>query len=234
MPEHLQPEAAGAMPAGLRPISTSGPRLGHGPTAAPGRTARGGRQRDPAADRAILESTLALLGEGCSFSALSMELVAQRASVARATIYRRWRNKEELVLAALGSLDLPIPPLVGLSLRDKLVSLVDQIRHRGQDTNLHRLLAGLLGEAVRHPQLVERFEDSVTAARRDALRQALRSGIDSGELRPGLDVDLAIELLTGPMLSRLILRQRPVESAAFAESIVDTFLHGTSPHPAPR
>ncbi len=205
----------------------------HRPTAAPGRTPRGGRRRDPGADRAILESTLALLGEGCAFSALSMDLVAQRASVARATIYRRWRNKEELVLAALASLDVPVEVPEELPLRDKLVSLVDQIRHRGQDTNLHRLLAGLLGEAVRRPQLVERFEDSVVAGRRDALRRALRDGMDSGELRPGLDVDQAIELLTGPMLSRLILRQRPVESAAFAEAIVDTFLNGTRTHPKP-
>ncbi|MEU9014930.1 TetR/AcrR family transcriptional regulator [Streptomyces sp. NPDC048479] len=232
MEAHVQPEAGGDMSDGLRPASASGDR--RGPNAAPVRTARGGRRRDPAADRAILKSTLGLLGEGCSFSALSMDLVAQRASVARATIYRRWRNKEELVLAALSSLDLPIPPLDGLSVRDQLVSLVDQIRNRGQDTNLHRLLAGLLGEAVRRPQLVERFENSVVAARRDAMRRALREGMDSGELRPGLDVDQAIELLTGPMLSRLILRQRPVESAAFAESIVDTFLNGTRTHPESR
>ncbi|MFF0062492.1 TetR/AcrR family transcriptional regulator [Streptomyces sp. NPDC005279] len=232
MTAHVQPEAEGDTPDGLRSISASPDR--RGPDALPVRTARGGRQRDPAADRAILKSTLALLGEGCSFSALSMDLVAQRASVARATIYRRWRNKEELVLAALSSLDLPVPPLDGLLLRDRLVRLVDQIRSRGQDTNLHRLLAGLLGEAVRRPQLVERFENSVVAARRDALRRALREGMDSGELRPGLDVDQAIELLTGPMLSRLILRQRPVESAAFAESIVDTFLNGTRTHPEPQ
>lgn len=240
MPPHVEPEAEGSLPDGLRPMSVSGAgsssRSGGraGTTAARGRTARGGRQRDPAADRAILESTLGLLGDGCSFSALSMDLVAQRAGVARATIYRRWRNKEELVLAALGSLDLPVPPLDELPLRDKLVTLVDQIRHRGQDTNLHRLLAGLLGEAARRPQLVEQFEDSVVAARRDALRQALLAGIADGELRPGLDVDEAIELLTGPMLSRLILRQRPLESAAFAESIVDTFLNGTRTHPEPR
>ncbi|MFD7283102.1 TetR/AcrR family transcriptional regulator [Streptomyces sp. NPDC059862] len=195
--------------------------------AAPVRTPRGGRQRDPAADRAILDSTLSLLSEGCSFGDLSMDLVAQRARVARATIYRRWRNKEELVLAALGTLDLPVPQLDGLTLRDKLVTLVDQLRHRGQDTQLHRLIGSLLGEAVRRPHLVERFEETVVAARREALVEALREGIDSGELRAGLDLDDAVEILTGPMAARLILRQRPVESAAFAESIVDTFLNGT-------
>ncbi|WP_369274841.1 TetR/AcrR family transcriptional regulator [Streptomyces sp. R11] len=195
--------------------------------AAPERTARGGRQRDPAADRAILDGTLALLSEGFSFGDLSMDLVAQRAGVARATIYRRWRNKEELVLAALSTLDLPVPPLTGLSLRDKLVTLVDQLRHRGQDTLLHRLIGSLLGEAVRRPQLVERFEQTVTAARREALLATLRDGVDSGELRADLDLEDAVEILTGPMAARLILRQRAVESSAFAESIVDTFLNGT-------
>ncbi|WAZ25627.1 TetR/AcrR family transcriptional regulator [Streptomyces cinnabarinus] len=197
------------------------------PTAGPGPSPRGGRQRDPAADQAILHSTLGLLSEGCSFGDLSMDLVAQRAGVARATIYRRWRNKEELVLAALGSLDLPVPPLDGLSLRERLVALVDQLRHRGQDTHLHRLIGSLLGEAVRRPQLVERFENTVVAARHEALLRVLTDGIDSGELRADLDLDDAVEILTGPMAARLILRQRPVESAAFAERIVDTFLNGT-------
>ncbi|MDT9696492.1 TetR/AcrR family transcriptional regulator [Streptomyces sp. P17] len=195
--------------------------------AAPGPSPRGGRQRDPAADQAILDSTLGLLSEGCSFGDLSMDLVAQRAGVARATIYRRWRNKEELVLAALGSLDLPVPPLDGLSLRDRLVTLVDQLRHRGQDTNLHRLIGSLLGEAVRRPQLVEQFENTVVAARHEALLHVLRDGITGGELRADLDLDDAIEMLTGPMAARLILRQRPVESVVFAERIVDTFLNGT-------
>ncbi|MEV5343590.1 TetR/AcrR family transcriptional regulator [Streptomyces sp. NPDC052676] len=196
------------------------------------RAHRGGRRRDPAADRAILDGTLALLGEGHSFAELSMDLVAQRAGVARATVYRRWRNKEELVLAALGSLDLPVPPLDGLTLREKLVTLVDQLRHRGQDTPLHRLIGSLLGEAVRRPHLVARFEETVVAARREALTEVLREGITSGELRTGLDPDDAVELLVGPMASRLILRQRPVDSVAFAETIVDTFLNGTRAHPA--
>jgi AcrR family transcriptional regulator len=196
------------------------------------RAHRGGRRRDPAADRAILDGTLALLGEGHSFAELSMDLVAQRAGVARATVYRRWRNKEELVLAALGSLDLPVPPLDGLGLREKLVTLVDQLRHRGQDTPLHRLIGSLLGEAVRRPHLVARFEETVVAARREALSEVLREGVASGELRAGLDPDDAVELLVGPMTSRLILRQRPVDSVAFAETIVDTFLNGTRAHPA--
>ncbi|MBQ1089980.1 TetR/AcrR family transcriptional regulator [Streptomyces sp. B93] len=196
------------------------------------RASRGGRQRDPAADRAILDATLALLGEGRAYGDLSMDLVAQRAGVARATIYRRWRNKEELVLSALTTLDLPVPPLAGLDLRQRLVTLVDQLRHRGQDTPLHRLMGSLLSEAVRRPHLVERFEDTVVAARREALLDALRDGVDSGELRPGLDLDDAVEILSGPMAARLILRQRPVESPKFAETIVDTFLNGTRAHPA--
>ncbi|MER6349219.1 TetR/AcrR family transcriptional regulator [Streptomyces sp. NPDC001595] len=197
------------------------------PAAASERTYRGGRRRDPAADRAILDSTLGLLADGHSFAELSMDQVAQRAGVARATVYRRWRNKEELVLTALGSLDLPVPPLAGLGLREQLVTLVDQLRHRGQDTALHRLIGSLLGEAVRRPHLVARFEETVVAARREAMVQVLRDAVARGELRPGLDPDDAVELLVGPMASRLILRQRPVESVAFAETIVDTFLNGT-------
>src|SRR5205085_12543063 len=86
-----------------------------------------GRPRSLVADRAIVEAVLEELIES-GIDGLSLEQVAARAGVAKATIYRRWANKEALVLDALTTVDEPLPDLPGTSVRDDLVVLVDSIR----------------------------------------------------------------------------------------------------------
>src|SRR5688572_25412027 len=83
-----------------------------------------GRPRSARADEAILEAVLDLLQEGVAVDALSIEAVAARAGVGKATIYRRWENKERLLLDAVRRLkgDPPRPP--GKSVRDDLVMLL--------------------------------------------------------------------------------------------------------------
>ncbi len=72
-----------------------------------------GRPRSEAAHRAILDAVIALIGEGESLANLAMEAVAAKAGVGKATIYRRWPNKEEMLLEALGATLRPLPCLAG-------------------------------------------------------------------------------------------------------------------------
>src|SRR5262249_34339814 len=81
-----------------------------------------GRPRSPRADEAIIEAVLDLMAEGTSVEALSIEAVAARAGVGKATIYRRWPNKEALVVDALGALKGPLPELAGESIREDLLT----------------------------------------------------------------------------------------------------------------
>src|SRR6185437_2476239 len=64
-------------------------------------TRRPGRPRSEQVEDAILDAVISLLGQGTSYDALSMELIASKAGVGKAAIYRRWANKEALVLATL-------------------------------------------------------------------------------------------------------------------------------------
>src|SRR6185436_8741582 len=87
-----------------------------------------GRPRSAQADEAILDAVLEMLSGGHSVAAISIEAVASRAGVGKATIYRRWPNKEALIIDAVASMKGPLPAPVGESVRDDLVMLLKASR----------------------------------------------------------------------------------------------------------
>src|SRR3954462_10843849 len=87
-----------------------------------------GRPRNGRADEAILEAVIALLGDGQSVDGISIEAVAAKAGVGKATIYRRWPNKEALIIDAVASMKGPLPDPAGESVRDDLVMLLKASR----------------------------------------------------------------------------------------------------------
>jgi len=189
---------------------------------------RPGRPRSADADRAILAATLRLLGEQ-GVAGLSIEAVACEACVGKTTIYRRWPNKAALVIDALASLNDPIPPhRPGVSVRDELVELVDLMRRRYERSPAGGLMQRLIGEAKAEPEIVERYFATVIEPRRERIREALRRGVTDGQLRADLDVELALYLVTGPMLTRTMIHPPGPEgiSPDFAACIVDAVLTG--------
>src|SRR6266542_1733281 len=100
---------------------------GTGTEAGPaGTTRRPGRPRSEQAEQAIIEATLDLFAEQ-GFEGVCVEAVAARAGVGKATIYRRWPNKEELIIDAVASMKGPVPPIGGKSVRDDLVTLLSRV-----------------------------------------------------------------------------------------------------------
>src|SRR5919198_3834015 len=83
-----------------------------------------GRPRSERAHEAIIDAVLEMLAEWTTVEALSMEAVAARAGVGKATIYRRWPHKEALVIDAVASTKEPLPEPRGTSVREDLVLLV--------------------------------------------------------------------------------------------------------------
>jgi AcrR family transcriptional regulator len=191
-----------------------------------------GRRRSAEAERAIIEATLERL-EAHGVSALSIEGVAASAGVGKTTIYRRWPNKEALILDALGSLQEPLPVLPGTSVRDDLVTLVDAVRRNKVDSRAARLIPCLIGEARRHPDLVKQFVAIYVEPRREAMRDVLRRGKRTGEVRPDLDLDIAQAMLVGAVLHVFAATAPPPDSAAFSvdlpAQIVDAALAGLAP-----
>ncbi|MGH3714523.1 MAG: TetR/AcrR family transcriptional regulator [Micromonosporaceae bacterium] len=191
-----------------------------------------GRPRSTRASEAIIEAVLDLLVQGTTIEALSMEAVAARAGVGKATIYRRWPNKEALVIEAVACLKGPTPRLSGRSVRDDLVTVLRRIGS-ASDSPEGQVLLAVLPEIKRNPELSARYGEMVDG-RREAIRDVLRRGIASGELRVDLDIELTTAMLSSPMVSVTAMRMFPrVRREALAERIVDQLLIGLTPRSDP-
>src|ERR1700730_2645651 len=162
---------------------------------------RPGRPRSEQAEQAIIEATLDLFAEQ-GFEGVCVEAVAARAGVGKATIYRRWPNKEELLLAAFGSLKSPYPEPGGVSARDDLVAMLSVRCADRADPRKARRYALLLGEGQKSPRLMARYKETVVEPRHEAIRAVIRRGIESGELRADTDVEIAMLALTGTILDK--------------------------------
>ena len=182
-----------------------------------------GRPRSVRADEAIIEATLDLLAEGSTIEALSIEAIASRAGVGKATIYRRWPGKDALLLDALRRLKGVLPQPAGDSVRDDLVLLVGAV---GQniDPRAVKIMPCLVPEVNRSPDHFQLYQN-IIEPRRKLMREVLRRGVADGELRADLDIELTMALLTGPMLIQRMLRWHPeLDDRILPERIVDSVL----------
>ncbi|PZG08964.1 TetR/AcrR family transcriptional regulator [Nonomuraea aridisoli] len=188
-----------------------------------------GRPRSEKAEKAIIEATLDLIGEGTGVSELSIEAIASRAGVGKTTIYRRWSNKEDLVVDALSTLKAPVPPLTGTSVRDDLIRLLEAMREESGMARSRCVMNIVMNETDRHPRLTERFVKRAIEPRRQAMREVIERGIATGELRPDLDVDMGMALITGTMLWHTKWGPAGDLPADLPERIVDAVLAGMAP-----
>ena len=209
----------------MQPVIVAGPDTETGP--ATGSVRRPGRPRSEQVEQAIIEATLDLFAEK-GFEGVCVELVAARAGVGKATIYRRWPNKEELLLAALGSLKSPLPEPEGVSVRDDLLAMVEVMCADKADPRKARRYALLLGEGEKYPRLMARYRETVVEPRRDVIRSVIRHGIETGELRADTDLEVAVLALSGAVMAR----EKSADgtfNGDFAARVVDGLLLGLSP-----
>ena len=185
---------------------------------------RPGRPRSERAEQAILDATLDAIGE-YGVDGVRCEDVAARAGVGKATLYRRWPGKEDLLIAAFASLKTPLPQGRGESARADLTAMLDVMAKDAEDPRYARQFALLHGEGQRYPRLVARYKEQVVEPRRELIRSALRRGIASGELRPDTDVEIAMLTLTGAVMARGKHDGTPAEPG-FAARVVDELMLG--------
>jgi len=185
---------------------------------------RPGRPRSEQADRAIIDAALSLFAESGP-EGLCIERVAARAGVGKATIYRRWPGKEDLLLDAIASLKTPLPEPAGRSAREDLTALLGAMCEETADPRRARQFALLLGEGAKYPRLMARYLETVVEPRREVIRTVLRRGIATGELRPGLDVEAALFMLVGAVIARRGPEMEAVPPE-YPERVVDELLRG--------
>jgi AcrR family transcriptional regulator len=193
-------------------------------TAAQDAVRRPGRPRSERAEQAILDAALDAIGD-CGVDGVRCEDVAARAGVGKATLYRRWPGKEELLIAAFASLKSPLPQPRGESVRADLIAMLDVMAQDADDPRYAQQFALLHGEGQRYPRLVARYKEQVVEPRRELIRSVLRRGITTGELRPDADVEIAMLTLTGAVLARGKHDVTPAEPG-FAARVVDELLQG--------
>lgn len=189
---------------------------------------RGGRPRSERADKAIIEATLDLLAAEGGVDAVSIEAVAARAGVGKTTIYRRWAGKESLIVDALAAIKAPPPEPAGESVRDDLIAQLDAKRMDIADPRLGCLFWTVQGSAEKYPELAERYAERIVEPRRDKIRQVLRRGIETGEVRADLDVETALGLLSGAVHNRNRAPADPLPED-YVGRVVDLFLDGARP-----
>ena len=184
---------------------------------------RPGRPRSEQAERAIIDAALDLFAESGP-DGLCMEQVAARAGVGKATIYRRWAGKEDLLLAALASLKTPLPEPKGRAVREDLVAVLTAMCDEAADPRRARQFSLLQGEGAKYPRLMARFVETVIEPRREVVRSVLRRGVATGELREDTDVEVAMFMLRGASLSGHLYGQEPIEG--YAGRVVNELLRG--------
>ena len=192
-----------------------------------------GRPRSEESHQAILQATLGLLLE-VGYGPLTMEAVRTRAGVGKATIYRRWASKDELVGDAIVSLheEFDVPDTG--SLRGDYHAIAEMVRASARRAGASRLAPRLLGEAVNDPELHAIFYENLVKPRREALAGLLRRAVDRGEIRGDVDLELLVDMFAGPAVYRLLITAGDISKMFDVDDQLDVLLNGLRPPEAPR
>jgi AcrR family transcriptional regulator len=181
-----------------------------------------GRPRDTSRDEALRGAALAVLAE-VGYRALTMDAVAARARAGKATIYRRWESKLDLVIDTCNELvarSIPQPDTGSLAgdLREFLTSFA-----RFLSGPAGKAAQALVGELPHERELAEAFRSSFLRTQRDVLRGVLERAGERGELAEDAPKGLVVELAGAALTYRLMLTGEPLDTP-FVDRLVDQIL----------
>jgi AcrR family transcriptional regulator len=185
-----------------------------------------GARTDPRVTRTqqtVLGAAVDLLAER-GYSGFTVEGVVERSGVAKTTLYRHWPSRHDLLAAAVTRLDGGGPlPDTG-SVRQDLLDLLARRVRAARTSQWERCMPGLVEAAARHPGLAEVIA-RLTAQMLAEIEILLGRGIDRGELRHGLDLELAASALIGPIVFRRLLLHEP-PTIERVSNVIDLLMHG--------
>jgi AcrR family transcriptional regulator len=184
------------------------------------RPSRGGRPRDPSRDGVIRAAILRLLAE-VGYGALTMDAVASEAGVGKATIYRRWRTKQDLVVDTISDLnraEAAVPDTGSLEgdLRAMMHQMVAMITGPTGAATL-----SLLSTVPHQPALARAFQEGPLAVWRQAFQDLWARAEQRGEIRPGVASFILAETTSALLVQRWLLTGRPVDEA-YADEVLET------------
>ena len=184
-----------------------------------------GRKRDLTRDPEILEATIDVLAE-TGFDGMTIDMVAARAKAGKATVYRRWASKADLVIDAVGcmknaDLDFDHLPDTG-SLRGDLVAMIKPHSIDDAQKKVH-VMAGIVSMISKHPELTDSLYAIMVEPRARVNRFFLNRAIERGEVPADIDVDM-LSMVSASMVTYRTLMLRKTVDRAFLISIIDGVL----------
>ena len=175
-----------------------------------------GRPRSEKSRKAILDATRRLLTH-MPLSELSIEAIAKKAKVGKTTIYRWWPNKASVTMEAF--LEQPgvqnIVPTTATAqdaIRKQLESLIRQLR--GQNG---RIIAGIIAESQSSNEVLDLLYEKFLKERVTPLYEKVEEGKANGEFRSDIDVEIALDILVGPLFMRVLSGEHGIDNN-FAEN----------------
>jgi AcrR family transcriptional regulator len=174
-------------------------------------------------ETAVVEATVAEITEK-GLSSWTMEAIANRAGVGKATLYRRWPNKEELFYFLASKLADTFEPIDTGDLRKDLLSAFEPLLDQVNEGPVAALMPTFIAEAARDPRMRE-VVSRLVADRRAGATLALERAKARGQLRPRVDVDIVVDSIAGAITYRGQLLGEPV-TVRFIRKVVDQVLEG--------
>ena len=185
---------------------------------------RVGRKRDPSRDSAILRATLEVLAEQ-GYEGMTTDMVAARAGASKATLYRRWPSKAELVVDAVESLGEEPPtslPDTG-SLNGDLAAMINSPPSSESTASKLQIMAGLLSIMPRDPEFARVVQRRIVAPRTTAMRALLDRAQRRGEIKPDRDLETLALVLPAMTTYRLIIAGEHVDHR-FVTAVINEVL----------
>lgn len=181
-----------------------------------------GRRRDPAKDQQILDAAIEVLAE-TGFDGMTIDMVAARAGAGKATVYRRWASKNELVLDAVaylkkGDLDSVQIPDTG-TLRGDLVGMIRPPTIDDAERKL-KIMAGLASMLSSAPDLADAANEAIVEPRARINRMLLSRAVERGEIAADIDIQL-VSLISPSMVAYRSLLQRKPVNREFLITVID-------------
>lgn len=196
------------------------PTLGEGEV-----SATRGRRRDPGRDAAILDAAIEVLAES-GYDGMTMDMVAARAKAGKATVYRRWSSKAELIFEAVRHIkrrqvDLEHLPDTG-TLRGDLLAL---FKPQSVEEAEHKLgvMAGLASVLLQNPQLADAGDAAIVQPWALVNRMLMKRALERGEISANADIDAASQVLPSMAAYRALIQRKPFD-LTFLTTMIDGVL----------
>ncbi len=157
------------------------------------------RQLSARAHEEALQAALKLIAER-GIENVSVDAIAQESGVSKATLYKHWENKEALCLDAIAQVQTHLPRSAAGDPKRALIRLLRGLAGTGKPSSLAAIAPKIAGYAATHPAFRNAWRDRIERPRRARVRDLIERAVREGQLRPGIDFDLAYHMLFGPLM----------------------------------